>query len=150
MISILNNQTVPINTDQLKRDAQRAISYLGYPNFDLGIMLADNKTMQEYNKKYRDKDTATDILSFPFHADIKAGEAIKAQTDEDKNLGDIIIAPKFVQDDLEKWNQSFEARMQTLLVHGICHLLEYDHINDDEYKIMDAKEKEIIDHLRSA
>ncbi len=144
MISIINNQTIPIHTDQLKQDTERIISYLGYPDFDLGIMLADNKTMQEYNKKYRDKDKPTDILSFPFYPNVKVGEKITAHTQEEKNLGDIIIAPKFVQSDLPKWQQSFDERMRTLLIHGICHLLGYDHIKDEDYEVMRKKEEEIL------
>ena len=149
MISIIDKQKLPVNKEQLKKDAQQILDYLEYPDFDLGIMLADNKTIHEYNKKYRDKDKPTDILSFPFHDKLKAGERIIAPTDDQKNLGDIIICPEYVQEDLPRWEQSFDERMRTLLAHGICHLLGYDHVNDEDYEMMRKKEEEVLQNLRS-
>ena len=149
MITLLDNQKIPANKEQLKKDAQIILDYLKYPNFDLGIMLADNATMHEYNKKYRDKDKPTDILSFPFHETLKVGERIIAQTDEQKNLGDVIICPEYIQSDLPRWEQSFEERMRTLLVHGICHLLGYDHIKDEDYEVMRKKEEELLRLIQS-
>ncbi len=150
MITIIDNQKIPIQKEQLKKDAQIILDYLEYPDFDLGIMLADNATIHEYNKKYRDKDKPTDILSFPFHDKLKAGDRIIAQTDEQKNLGDIIICPEYVREDLPRWEQSFDERMRTLLVHGICHLLGYDHIKDEDYEIMKRKEAELLTLLNSS
>ena len=104
--------------------------------------------IRKYNHEYRDKDKATDVLSFPYHSELKAGERIKIKTDEDKNLGDIIIAPSYVLKDLPRWNQTFEQRMQVLLVHGICHLLGYDHIDDADYKVMHKKEVALLRKLK--
>ncbi len=150
MITIIDKKKTPTNKEQLKKDALRILEHLDYPDFDLGLMLADNATIHEYNKKYRDKDKPTDILSFPFHDKLKAGERIVAQTDEQKNLGDIIISPEYVQEDLPNWGQSFDERMRTLLVHGICHLLGYDHIKDEDYEIMQKKEEELLKLLQSS
>lgn len=143
MITIKNEQTVPVPLEQLQKDAEIILKHLGYSDFDLGILLTTNVKMHEFNKKYRDKDKPTDILSFPFYPNLKAGERITPHSDEDKNLGDIIISPEYVQEDLERWNQNFDQRMQVLLIHGICHLLGYDHISDDDYEIMKKKEQEL-------
>jgi probable rRNA maturation factor len=143
MVTIKNDQSIPVNSAQLQSDAEKILTHLGYADFDLGILLTTNQTMHEYNKKYRDKDKSTDILSFPFYPDLNADEKITAEKPEQKNLGDIIIAPEYVKDDLERWGQSFDERMRTLLIHGICHLLGYDHINDDDYEVMKVKEKEL-------
>ncbi len=150
MITIIDKQKIPVNKEQLQKDAQRILEYLEYPDFDLGIMLADNATIHEYNKKHRDKDKPTDILSFPFHDKLKAGERIVAKTEAQKNLGDIIISPEYVQEDLPKWEQPFDERMRTLLVHGICHLLGYDHIKDEDYELMQKKEEELLKQLLQA
>ena len=144
MIFIKNEQKIPIDTQKLERNAQRILDHLGYTDFDLSILLCDNDTMHEYNKNYRNQDKPTDILSFPFYPDLKAGESIHATSEDEKNLGDIILCPDYIQKDLERWEQSFELRMQILLVHGICHLLGYDHINDEDYQVMKAKEDELL------
>ena len=84
-------------------------------DFDLGIWLTSNKMIHKYNKEYREKDKPTDVLSFPYHTELKAGERIKVKTEEDKNLGDLIIAPEYVMNDLPKWETTFDKHMQRLI-----------------------------------
>ncbi len=149
MITLKNNQKVSLDTEQHKKDAQTILKHLGYDDFDLGILLADNKKIHEHNKKYRNKDKPTDILSFPFYPELQVGERIIPKSEDEKNLGDIIISPEYVKADLERWGQTFEQRMQTLLVHGICHLLGYNHIKDSDYEVMKKKEHELLALLES-
>ena len=148
MITIKNEQRiVAVNTKQLKADAKKVLAFLGYDDFDLGILLTTNKRIHQFNKQYRDKDKATDVLSFPFHDTLKPGEHIVPETEEDKNLGDIIIAPEYVRDDAANWDHTFDQRMRVLLVHGVCHLLGYDHETDEEYAVMHAQESRILSML---
>lgn len=149
MITIRNSQrTIPVNTKKLKHDAQKILDHLGYANFDLGIWVTTNATIQKYNRKYRNKDKPTDILSFPFYPQLKAGERIHPKTEDDKNLGDIIISAEFVKKAAKQLKVTFEQHMKVLLVHGICHLLGYDHIKDKDYKVMQKKEKELFKLLK--
>lgn len=147
MIALTDNQTIPFDVEQYKKDAQIILNHLGYGDFDLGILLTDNKSIHAFNSTYREKDKPTDILSFPYYPDLKPGERIVPDTEDDRNLGDIIISPEYVKSDLERWDQSFEQRMRVLLVHGICHLLGYDHIKDEDYDVMKAKETELLSLL---
>ncbi len=145
MIKIKNTQrSVPLNLVKIKNDAQAILNELNYSDFDLGIWFTSNKTIRAYNKQYRNKDKATDVLSFAFHDKLKAGERIKVISEDDKNLGDLILAPQYIKDDLPRWNDTFEHHMQRLLVHGICHLLGYDHITDQDYKVMKRKEASLL------
>ena len=148
MITIRNTQRkIKIDVAKLKTDAQTILDALEYADFDLGIWLTSNKMIHKYNKEYRHKDKPTDVLSFPYHTELKAGQRIKVKTEEDKNLGDLIIAPEYVMHDLPKWDTTFEKHLQRLLVHGICHLLGYDHIKDEDYKIMHKKETQLLKKL---
>lgn len=150
MITIRNSQRkIKIDTARLKRDAQIILDALDYSDFDLGIWLTSNKTIQTYNREYRHKDKPTDILSFAYHTELKTGDRIRVKSEEDKNLGDLIIAPEYVMHDLPKWNTTFEKHMQRLLVHGICHLLGYDHIKDEDYRIMHRKELYLLKKLQA-
>jgi len=149
MIALTNNQTVPLDIKQFENDAQKILKHLGYDDFDLGILITDNKSIHAFNSTYREKDKPTDILSFPFHPDLKAGERIEPENEDEKNLGDIIISPEYVKADLERWDKTFEERMRILLVHGICHLLGYDHIKDEDYEVMKEKEAELLSLLQS-
>ncbi len=149
MITLKNKQNLSINIEQLTHNVEIILKHLGYSDFDLGILLTNNAKIKEYNLKYRNKDKPTDILSFPFHSQLKAGEKINAKNEDQKNLGDIIISLEYVKADLEQWNQTFEKRMQILLAHGICHLLGYDHIKDEDYEIMKVKEQELLSLLKA-
>jgi len=149
MITIRNTQrTTKINGKQLKKDTQAILDELNYSDFDIGILLVTDTIMQKYNKAYRDKDVPTDILSFPHHPYLKAGKRITITHDDDKNLGDLILAPAYIMHDLPRWNTTFEKHLQRLLVHGICHLLGYDHIEDCDYKVMHKKEMALLKKLQ--
>lgn len=145
MITIKDTQrTININKTKLKKDAQTILEKLGYADFDLGIWLTTNRTMRKYNKMYRDKDKATDVLSFPFYPDIKPGQTIEAPTEAEKNLGDIMMSPHYIKDHAHEWNQTLEQRMTATLVHAICHLLGYTHVDDEKEDAMKKKEQELL------
>ncbi len=150
MITIKNTQRkIKIDTKKLIKDVQVILSALDYSDFDLGIWLTTNKTIRQYNKTYRKKDKATDILSFSYHSELQPGDRIQALDNEDKNLGDLIISLEYVAADAKKLNTTFEKRMQRLLVHGICHLLGYDHEVDEDYKIMYKLEMQLLKKIQN-
>ena len=146
MITIRNTQrTAKISSPKLKKTAQRMLKALGYPDFDLGIWLTTNKTIRHYNKTFRHKDKPTDILSFPYHEQLKPGEKIIVRDDEDKNLGDLIISVEYVQKDAAvRWERYFDDHMTVLLAHGLAHLLNYDHIKDDDFEVMQKVERKLL------
>ncbi len=144
MILIRNEQTFPVDLVKLKRDARIILRSLDYDDFDLGILLTTSDVIHDYNKQYRGYDKPTDILSFPYHQ-IQAGQKIEPAHDEEKNLGDIIMCPAYIHDDLARWQKTFQERMDILLVHGICHLLGYDHIEDADYEVMKLQEDALLE-----
>lgn len=148
MILIKNTQRkIKLNTQQIEKDTQKILDLLGYSDFDIGIWFTTNNTIKKYNKQFRNKDKATDVLSFPYHPTLKAGEKIVVHIDEDKNIGDLIIAPEYAFKDATNWNHTFTEHLRFLLVHGICHLLGYDHITDEDYEIMHKKEQLLLKNL---
>lgn len=148
MITIRNTQrAVPVNTKKIEQHARAMLHVLNYDDFDLGIWFTSNVMIQKYNAQYRHKSKPTDILSFPFH-ELKPGERIITKDPEEKNLGDLIISPRYVKDTLDQWGNSFEERLDILLAHGIAHLLGYDHEADEEYKEMQKVEKKLLRSLR--
>lgn len=139
---------IKCETVELRNEIQKMLNLLDYGEFDIGILLTDNATIQKYNKEYRGKDEPTDILSFSFHPSLKPGERIKPKTEEDKNLGDLIISLEYVQVDAPKWGQLLDERMRVLLVHGICHLLGYKHDTEEEYQAMKKQEDYLLEKLQ--
>ena len=86
---------------------------------------------------------------FLFNTTLQAGDRIEPQSDEQKNLGDLIISAEYVQHTVEEYETTFDARMRVLLVHGICHLLGYDHQTDEEFAEMQRMETFLLNKLDS-
>jgi probable rRNA maturation factor len=148
MITIKNTQRkITVNTQKVKKDIEHLLALLSYPDFDIGLWITTNKTVRSFNKQYRQKDKATDILSFPYYTDLKAGQKIKAVDPEDKNLGDLIISAPYVAKEATRLNIPFQEHMRNLIIHGICHLLGYDHIHDQDYRRMRLKESFLLKQL---
>ena len=145
MISIKNRQkTISFSTAIYQKKAEKILDFLGYGDFDLGILLTTNRTIQKYNYQFRNKNKPTDVLSFPYHLDAQAGKKIIAKIDDDKNLGDIVISLSYVLENKKGLEGDFAHWMDIMLVHGICHLLGYDHEHDDDYKAMSSLEKKLL------
>lgn len=132
-----------LDIKEIEHQATVILKELGYADFDLGIWLTTNKTIRDYNKTYRKKDKATDILSFPYHEGLKAGQKIKVLCEEDKNVGDIIISIDFVNYLLPLYETTLQKRIGVLLIHGICHLLGYTHYDDENDAKMSKIERSI-------
>ncbi len=113
-------------------------------NAEISVMLTDNDSIQKLNLQYRGKDKATNILSFP------AQDTILKQSDELKfpdgfvMLGDIVFAYRTVEDEAQMQGKDFNNHFSHLLVHGILHLLGYDHQSDQETMEMENIEVEIL------
>jgi len=140
--------TMPIDTEALKKDIEMILKKLGYSDFDVGILLTTDKTIRRYNKQYRSKDQSTDVLSFPFYPNVRAGQRITAKNEAEKNLGDIIISLERVRRDAQKVGRPLEAYLRAIVVHGISHLLGYTHDTEKDYKQMQKKEDELLDVLK--
>lgn len=149
MITIKNTQKkINLPIKKIRQELKLLLKYLDYIDFDLGIWFTTNRTIKLFNKKYRHKNTATDILSFAYHPDIKAGTHIKPKADHDKNIGDLIISAEYVKNTAIQNGIPFDAHLQHILVHGICHLLGYDHSSEQEFSRMNKREKQLLKILK--
>ena len=141
MITIRNTQrSIDIDKKKIKTSVQKILNFLGYTDYDIGIWITTNRTIQRYNKQYRGKNKPTDILSFAYHTHLKPGQHIKIQSPDDANLGDLIISAYYVNQVAEQLHIPFDQHLIAIIVHGICHLLGYDHAKESDYQKMVALE----------
>ena len=103
------------------------------------ILLANNSKIKSLNKKFRKKNKATDVLSFPFY---KKKDFLKTKNKRDIYLGDIIISFEFVFK--RSINKIFLNEFNKLWIHGFLHLLGHDHIKNKDYKKMQYLENKIL------
>jgi rRNA maturation RNase YbeY len=150
MIVIKNTQRqYPVDTAALKTKIVKVLDAIGYPDYDLTIWFTTNATIKKYNKQFRGKDKATDVISFPSYETKKPGTLPKESAQE-PILGDIMLCPAYINEDLVNWNQTLYERILILTVHSICHLLGYDHETDTDYELMSREEKRLMDILSSS
>lgn len=112
------------------------------------ITLTTPKEIQKINKEYRNIDKATDVLSFPLFEKDELEEMIsKDQFIHQDILGDIIISIEKVKEQAIEYGHSFERELSYMVVHGFYHLMGYDHIKEEDKKMMREKEEYILNSL---
>mgnify|MGYP005768991457 FL=1 len=112
------------------------------------VTLTTPKTIQEINKQYRNIDRATDVLSFPMFEKDELDKKIQENDFENEDiLGDIVVSVEKVKEQAIEYGHSFERELSYMIVHGFYHLMGYDHIEEDDKKIMREKEENILRKL---
>lgn len=112
------------------------------------VTLTNSENIKKINKKYRNIDRETDVLSFPMFEKEEIKNKIK-QSDfiyEDM-LGDLVICIKRVQAQAEEYGHSFDRELSYMIVHGFYHLMGYDHIQEVDKEKMRTKEEKILNML---
>ncbi|GCC33382.1 hypothetical protein chiPu_0011851 [Chiloscyllium punctatum] len=138
---IRNTQkVVPLRRARLGRDVRALRHLLGLGRFDLGLVCVDDQRMRALNGRYRGQEAATDVLSFPFHEDLRAGDIPKPLHHDDYNLGDIFLGVEYIYRESQAHRQDFYNVLTVTALHGICHLLGYRHSTEAEWKQMLQKE----------
>ena len=112
------------------------------------VTLTTPETIQEINKRYRNIDRATDVLSFPMFEKDELDKKIQKNDFENEDiLGDIVVSVDKVKEQAIEYGHSFERELSYMIVHGFYHLMGYDHIEEEDKKIMRKKEEYILEKL---
>lgn len=111
---------------------------------ELSVTFVSNERIQEINREYREKDRPTDVISFALE-EMGEGELEIVGDGIPRILGDIIISIPKAREQAEEYNHSFMRELGFLAVHGLLHLLGYDHMNEHDEKQMFDRQKEILD-----
>lgn len=123
---------LPCEAD-FQRWAEAALPENG--EFEMTIRLVDEAESRELNSEYRGKDSATNVLSFPF----EVPDGIELPL-----LGDLVICCQVVEREAEEQQKPLLHHWAHMVVHGVLHLRGYDHIKDDEAEEMEALETQIL------
>ena len=110
--------------------------------FEISILLTGTKNIKKLNKKFRKINKDTDVLSFPaeeknfFKKDLKLKKKVY--------LGDIALSYQYIEATIKKQNTSFDDYFKKMLIHGVLHLIGYEHDSFTKYKKMNLLEQKII------
>jgi len=142
-ILIKNQQKIAkIYRRRIREIIKNIIQYLKVDEkTEISILFTDDKFIKSLNKKYRGINKSTDVLTF----NLEEGDLIFPEVDKNKLLGDIVVSVETAQRQANNLNHNLEKELMILLIHGLLHLIGYDHEEDRDNKIMQVKENEILD-----
>ena len=125
-----------VDVSGLRRRARRALEALGESRSELSVALVDDAEIRQLNERWRDRPTATDVLSFSLlegeHADHRGGL-----------LGDVVISVETAARQAAERHRGLDEVVARLLIHGVLHLVGFDHELDDEAREMRLEERRL-------
>ena len=130
-----------VRTAEIRETAEKILNDLGCHGCELSIVLVDDEEITHLNLAYLARDHPTNVLAFP----MREGQDKHLHPDL---LGDVIISTETAEREAQHRGVILQEEMTLLLVHGILHLLGYEHEEDsDKAALMEAKEQEILNRL---
>ena len=141
VVEVDENYVAEVNANDLVRVIEAALLAEGRPEGEVTLLVTDDEAVAAYNQQYRDVEGPTDVLSFaaqePTPGFVSAPEMAAY-------LGDIVIALPFTRRQAAALDRTLIAELRLLAVHGVLHLLGYDHAEPEEEAIMWAKQDAIL------
>jgi probable rRNA maturation factor len=133
IVSRVRGRKLPLR--RIKRTAEKILAFVDETHNELSLALVDNDAIAKLNKKYRNKHKPTDVLSFPAESAANGGPRL---------LGDVVISIDKAREQAQAGGWTLAEEIDRLLIHGVLHLLGYDHERSPkEARIMRALEKKI-------
>ena len=139
MFEIFNNTNNDINTKELDDYIKYVVKELKIGNAIFNIIFIDNEEIRKINREYRNVDRETDVISFALE------DNMDVVYDDFRLLGDIYISYEKAIEQAELYNHSVKREVFFLATHGILHLLGYDHMEEDDEKVMFGKQNKLLD-----
>lgn len=140
MSKIVTNTTKQrVNIKDIENISDLVFKKLGVINPIFNIVIVDNEKIKDINKTYRGKDTETDVISFAFE------EVEDIKYTDFRFLGEIYISIDKAKSQALEYGHSLKREICFLTVHGLLHLLGYDHIEEADRVVMRGLEEEILD-----
>lgn len=109
---------------------------------EISVTFVDMEEIHQLNRDYREVDSPTDVLSFPQFDDLN-----NLPEEGEIALGDVVICKDKAEEQAQEFGHSFEREIIYLFVHSVLHLLGYDHMDEDEKKIMRRQEEAVMEQL---
>jgi probable rRNA maturation factor len=137
---------VVVDEGWMRRVAQTVLKAEGVaPPYELSLVFTDSEKVRQLNRDYRGVDEPTDVLAFYMLPQKEADDSFALPPDGVARLGEVIISyPQAVEQSKEQ-GHSPERELALLIIHGILHLLGYDHEEPEEEAKMRAKERELLE-----
>ena len=134
-----------VDETRVRRIAQQVLEAEGVvPPYEVSLVFTDSETVQKLNRDYRGVDAPTDVLAFNMLPRQGDDFSFVLPPDSITHLGEIIVSYPQAVEQAKEQGHSVDKELALLIIHGILHLLGYDHEQPEEEAKMRAKEKELL------
>jgi probable rRNA maturation factor len=140
-IEVVGRFRSAIHEAWLRDVAARVLAAEGAGDAGVGVIITGDSAVRDLNRRFRGEDAPTDVLSFSQRED--AGEFI-LPPDEPAHLGDVVISLPAARRQAKGAGHSLEREVALLLVHGLLHLLGYDHATDEQVRVMESHQAALL------
>jgi probable rRNA maturation factor len=131
-----------VDVGALEQAARRVLGFEEAPSpTEVGLVIADDETVRDLNRRFRGLNEPTDVLSFGLH---DKGEPFVSPPDGVHRLGEVIVAFPAAERQAREAGRPLEDELAHLVVHGVLHLLGYDHEQPEEERVMRAREETLL------
>ena len=139
---------VGIDEDWVRKIAQQVLKAEGIaPPYETSLVFTDSATVQRLNRDYRGVDEPTDVLAFHLLSEKETSPPFVLPPDSITHLGEIIVSYPQAVEQAKEQGHSVNKELALLIIHGILHLLGYDHEKSEEEAKMRAREKELLEKV---
>ena len=140
-----DEQDEPVDAESLRELAAGVLAAEGLPaDSELALMLVSPGQIAEYNRQFMDREGPTDVLAFPLQ-ELEPGRVPPPVANEPPlSLGDVFLCPAQIKRHAQEERVDFEDYLRLLAVHGILHLLGYDHDERRSARRMEKREEELL------
>ncbi|QIV96823.1 putative rRNA maturation factor [Allofrancisella inopinata] len=142
-LNIINDDEYPIPTNQILLNCFELVAQRhNVKAASVNLNVVSDEEIKSINKQFRNKDKPTNIISFEFEKPQGLPDGVI-----ENFLGDIVIAPNVLDKEAKEQHKNLENHWCHIFIHGLLHLLGYDHQNDTDANIMENLEIELLDKL---
>ncbi len=144
-IFLADEQDDPIEAEPLRRLAEMVMIEEDLPDeTEVSLLFVGEQQIAEYNRRFMDREGPTDVLAFPVEHLEPGAIPERSPGGPPLNLGDVVIAPSHVRAQAQQMNAPFEDELALMVVHGVLHLLGYDHQDEQEAERMEERERALL------
>ena len=144
-VFLADEQDEPLEPEPLRALALEVLAAEDLPSgTEVSVVLVGPEEMRRYNERFMKREGPTDVLAFPLEH-LHPGQRVAVSPNGPPlNLGDVFICPKVVKENAGIAGVDYSDELSLMVVHGILHLLGYDHFDDREAEAMERREAELL------
>ncbi|MGH8874883.1 MAG: rRNA maturation RNase YbeY [Acidimicrobiia bacterium] len=144
-VFLADEQAEPVDGSAIRSLVAGVLEAEGYPSdTEVAVLLVSEEQIAEHNRRFLEREGPTDVLAFPLEELTPGRPPRPAGNGPPLALGDVILAPAYLRRQAGDLGVRFDEELALTVVHGVLHLLGYDHQEDDEAGVMEARERMLL------